>query len=163
MPRDGSNVYHKPVGTDGVPNLTILSARYNAYTDDIQQDLNLPRPIVAGGTSATSPDNALLNLQAEKYKQIITNWDATVWMAGSFYADTTASGTAPVAGHAFAGFVYYANATDFVLQATDITSASHVQYTRIMAAGVWGTWSATNSSAFVEATGDVMTRQFSIS
>jgi hypothetical protein len=141
MPRDGLQQYSPPPGTEGIPNYTVESARYNAFVADVTQDLNLPRPIVAGGTGASTPDGALDNLSAEKFKQVVTSWDSTVWRAGSFYAATTASGTAPVAGHAFAGIAYYANATDFVLKATDLTDpAAPVDYTRVMAAGVWSAW-----------------------
>ena len=124
MPRDGSNIYHRPAGTDGVPNFPIESSKYNAYVADVEQDLNLPRPIVAGGTGATSADGALTNCRRKKPAQIVTNWDSMVWMAGSFYAATTATGTAPVAGHAFAGIAYVSNATvpitDMVLEATTL-------------------------------------------
>ena len=149
MPRDGSGVYHRPAGTDGVPNFPIESSKYNAYVADVEQDLNLPRPIVAGGTGATSADGALTNLSAEKAAQIVTNWDSMVWMAGSYYAATTATGIAPVAGHAFAGIAYVSNATlpitDMVLEATDVTdSANPDQYIRTMAAGVWGPWTRVN-------------------
>ena len=140
MPRDGSNIYYKPAGTDGVPNFPIESSKYNAYTADVEQDLNLPRPIVAGGTGSSSADGALDNLSAEKFKQVVTDWDGMVWRAGSFYAATTATGTAPVVAHAFAGIAYYANATDFVLEARDLTDTSNPVYVRVMAAGVWGSW-----------------------
>jgi hypothetical protein len=141
MPRDGSGIYHTPPGTDGVPDTTIESAKYNTNVHDVETDLNTPRPIVAGGTGGTSPDSALTNLKAEKYAQIVANWDSMAWMAGSFYAASTATGTAPVAGHAFAGIVYYANATDLVCEATDVTDTSNPdKYIRVMSAGVWGNW-----------------------
>jgi hypothetical protein len=128
-----------------VPNFPIESSKYNAYVADVEQDLNLPRPIVAGGTGATSADGALDNLSAEKFKQVVSDWDGMVWRAGSFYAATTAVGTAPVTGHAFAGVAYYANATDFVCEATDVTdSANPDKYIRVMAAGVWGPWTRVN-------------------
>ena len=99
---------------------------------------------MAGGTGATSADGALDNLSAEKFKQVVTNWDGMVWRAGSFYAATSATGTAPVAGHAFAGIAYYANSVDLVLEATDLTDVSDPsnipQYIRVMTAGVWGAW-----------------------
>lgn len=54
MPRNGSGVYSKPAGTTAVPNSTIESSKYNSVIDDIAADLNLARPIVAGGTGATT-------------------------------------------------------------------------------------------------------------
>ena len=140
MPRDGSGIYSQPFPAV-VEGTTIESAVYNGYTADVSIDLNSPRPILAGGTGAASADEALDNLKAEKFKQIVTSWDTTIWRAGSFSAATTAIGIAPVTGHAFAGVVYYANATDLVIEATDLTDpASPDQYIRIMTAGVWGSW-----------------------
>lgn len=58
MPRDGSNIYSKAAGTTAVAGTTIESAKFNAVVDDIAADLNLPRPIVAGGTGASSASAA---------------------------------------------------------------------------------------------------------
>lgn len=147
MPRDGSNVYHRPSGIDAVTNTTISSVAYNTNVQDVESDLNTPRPIVAGGTGASSADAALTNLSAEKAKQVVTNWDATSWMAGSFYAASSATGTAPVTGHAFAGIAYYANSTDFVLKATDLTDSRNLTYTRVQSGGTWGSWTSPVFSA----------------
>jgi hypothetical protein len=54
MPRDGSNVYSKAAGTTAVAGQVIESAKYNSTIDDIVADLNLARPISAGGTGATT-------------------------------------------------------------------------------------------------------------
>lgn len=62
MPRDGSNVYSKPAGTTAIPNTTIESAKFNSVIDDIAADLNLARPITAGGTGGTSVATALAAL-----------------------------------------------------------------------------------------------------
>ena len=130
MPRDGSNIYSRPVGTDGVPNYPIESTKYNANVADVEQDLNLPRPIVAGGTGATNADDALTNISAEKAAQLITNWDSMVWMPGSFYATSAATGASPFAGHAFAGICYlnepFASppaGQNLVLEARDLDAA----------------------------------------
>lgn len=58
MPRNGFGVYSKPAGTTAVPNTTIESAKYNQLLDDIAADLNVARPIVAGGTGATTASAA---------------------------------------------------------------------------------------------------------
>jgi hypothetical protein len=58
MSRNGSGVYSKPVGTTASPNTTITSTQFNTTIDDIVDDLNLARPIVAGGTGATSASAA---------------------------------------------------------------------------------------------------------
>lgn len=150
MPRDGSQVYSVPVGTDGVPNTTILSAKYNTFIHDVETDLNTPRPVVAGGTGATSSDSALVNLSAEKAAQVVTNWDSTVWMPGSFYAAATATGAAPVAGHAFAGVVVINEPLvspptnqNVVVEALDVTAPGNIMYVRIQKSGVWGPWRST--------------------
>ena len=65
MPRNGSGVYSKPAGTTAVPNTVIESAKYNSTIDDIAQDLNTARPIVAGGTGATSVAAAQTGLSVD--------------------------------------------------------------------------------------------------
>lgn len=62
MPRDSTGQYTYPPGTKGRPNTTIESARFNAFVDDITQDLNTPRPINAGGTGASNAAAAMDNL-----------------------------------------------------------------------------------------------------
>jgi hypothetical protein len=64
MPRDGSGIYTIPPGTHGITNTAISSSAYNTYVDDVAQDLNIPRPIVAGGTGASTASGALTNLGA---------------------------------------------------------------------------------------------------
>lgn len=64
MPRNGSGVYGLPPGTPGVPDTPVESAPYNTFTADVEGDLNLPRPIVAGGTGASTAAQALINLGA---------------------------------------------------------------------------------------------------
>jgi len=61
MPRT-ADIYSVPVGSDGVPNTTISSTAYNTLIHDIETDLNLKRPIVAGGTNATNASDARDNL-----------------------------------------------------------------------------------------------------
>ena len=130
MPRDGSNIYHRPAGTDGVPNFPIESSKYNAFAADLEQDLNLPRPVVAGGSGANNATDALFNLKAEMATQIVTNWDSQIWLPGSFYAASSATGTSPVAGHNFAGQAYIGEALanppsnqNVILEARDLDDA----------------------------------------
>ena len=61
MPRTG-DVYSKPAGTTAVPNTTIESSKYNQTVDDLVDDANFPRPIVAGGTGAADAATARDNL-----------------------------------------------------------------------------------------------------
>lgn len=62
MPIDGSGTYTVPVGTLAVPGTTIESAPYNAFLADLVTAMNTVRPIVKGGTGATSAAAALANL-----------------------------------------------------------------------------------------------------
>lgn len=62
MPRDGFGVYSKASGTTAVSGATVESAKYNAAMDDLVDDLNAARPVVAGGTGATNAADALDNL-----------------------------------------------------------------------------------------------------
>jgi Chaperone of endosialidase len=64
MPRDGSGIYTTFAGTDGISGATIPSTPYNRNVHDVEQDLNAPRPIVAGGTGASNATQALINLGA---------------------------------------------------------------------------------------------------
>ncbi len=65
MPRDGSGVYTKPANTTASPNTTIESTKFNTLIDDITADLNTDRPVVAGGTGASSAGDARANLGAQ--------------------------------------------------------------------------------------------------
>lgn len=65
MPRNGSGVFSAPAGTTATPNTPIESAKYNAFVADLTNDLNLARPIVAGGTGATTKSGAQQALDIE--------------------------------------------------------------------------------------------------
>lgn len=62
MPRDGSGIFSKVAGTTAVSGTAIESAKYNSVIDDFATDANTPRPIVAGGTGATTAAAARTNL-----------------------------------------------------------------------------------------------------
>lgn len=57
-PRDGSGVMSWPPGTTAVSGHVISSSTYNAFLADLLSDLNGARPIVSGGTGATSASAA---------------------------------------------------------------------------------------------------------
>ncbi len=145
MPRDGSSIYSYPVGTRGEPDTTIESAKYNNYIDDIEQDLNYPRPIVVGGTGASSAEQAMINLKGEIAKQVVTNYDSHLFQSGSFYSATTATG-APVASHAFSGICYKVDDNNLVLEARDgsDTFVPGRPYIREKKAGIWSAWVTDN-------------------
>lgn len=54
MARDSSGVYSQPASTSAVSGQTIQSSKYNELIADIVADLNLARPVVAGGTGLTT-------------------------------------------------------------------------------------------------------------
>jgi len=149
MPRDGSGQYTYPPGTPGIPDTTIESAKYNGYIADIQQDLNLPRPIVAGGTGANSADGALVNVSGEKAAQLVTSYDTQVWFPGSFRSAAAAAG-APNGTSSFVGTAYINEALvnpptnqNVVLEARDQNDTGYVPgrtYVREKKAGVWSAW-----------------------
>lgn len=58
MARNGSGIYSKPAGTTATAGATIESAKYNSVIDDLVTDANTPRPIVAGGTGASTASAA---------------------------------------------------------------------------------------------------------
>lgn len=62
MARNGSGVFSKPVGTTAVSGTTIDSVAFNTLADDIAADLNLPRPVVAGGTGGATAAAARASL-----------------------------------------------------------------------------------------------------
>jgi len=152
MPRDGSNIYNLPFPpvTTGT---SISSGVYNGFTNDVALDLNTPRPIVAGGTGATSADAALAALSGQKAGQVVTNYDSHVWIAGSFYSATNATGE-PVDGRAFSGIVYMSDSNNIVVEARDATDGK--LWIRRKTAGVWGTWTLDGDLSGVS--GDVALR-----
>lgn len=62
MARDGFGVYSPPAGTLATSNTAIESAKYNAFVNDLTADANTARPVVAGGTGATTASAALVNM-----------------------------------------------------------------------------------------------------
>jgi hypothetical protein len=165
MPRDGLSQYAPPPGTNGITNYTIESTKYNGFVADVTQDLNLPRPIVAGGTGASDAHTAMVNLNGEIAGQTVTNYDSFPFVAGSFNSAAGAT-SAPVAGHAFSGICYVYHSPDYMtIEARDINDANYPGrvYVRSMAAGVWAAWSVKAGSAadldaaYVNVSGDTMT------
>jgi len=133
MPRDGSNIYHQPF-PNVVTDTPIESAVYNGFTNDVASDLNLPRPISAGGTGASDAATAITNLGGEAAKQAVSNYNSFPFVNGSFTSLAGATG-APTA-NAFFG-IYYENANGSYasMQARDQTTGW--LYTKRKIANVW--------------------------
>jgi hypothetical protein len=148
--RNVSGIYSIPPGTEGVPDTTIESNKYNTFAHDVETDLNTPRPVVAGGTGANNADGALVNLSGEKSSQKVDNYDSFLFQPGSFYSDITATGS-PIDGHAFVGVVISSDIPaippanqNVVIHARDQTGVTVVPgqlWVRQKVAGVWGAWS----------------------
>ena len=145
MPRDGTGVYTQPF-PDVVEGTTIESAKYNGNVNDVEQDLNTPRPIVAGGTGANNAADAMANLGGEGSKIQVINYDSHNFTAGSFYSLGSATAP-PVAGHAFAGICYPAvvsgvATSDMFIEVRDRDEATQPGslFVRQKKAGVWSGW-----------------------
>lgn len=163
MPRDGSGIYSIPPGTQGAPDTTIESAKYNAYIADVETDLNVPRPVIAGGTGGNSAAAARDNIDAERSMQVVTNYDSMVWEPGSFYSAIGATG-APNATHAFAGIVYGPDANNMVIEARDLgdPETPGKMYVKEKTAGVWAPTWVSDGSDKVSKAGDTMTGNLKI-
>lgn len=158
MPRSGSGVYSTPAGTDAVPGFTIESARYNINTHDVETDLNLPRPVVAGGTGANNVNEALVNMKGERSYQEIVNYDSDRFHPGSFFSKVGALGS-PITGRRFAGICYMLDDppnpssvpppnTNLTIEARDFddTVVPARKFVRQKKLGVWSDW-ATETTA----------------
>lgn len=64
MPRNVSDVFNFPPGTEAVAGELAAAEDVNARFDDIKSDLNAPRPVSVGGTGAFNPSQARANLNA---------------------------------------------------------------------------------------------------
>ena len=169
MPRDGSGIYVKPF-PDVVEGTTIESTVHNGEISDIEYDLNLPRPIVAGGTGANNAHDALINLKGEEALQgPVTNYDTFPFVSGSFYSTGGATGE-PVAGQPTSGICYvYGDPAFATLEAHAVAGADTNKYIRLKSSGVWGAWkkqagsTADLDAAYVNVAGDTMTGNLNIS
>jgi hypothetical protein len=64
MSRNGSGVYSLPAGSAAVDDAIIDPVAFNTLISDLEADANTARPIVAGGTGATTAAAARTNLGA---------------------------------------------------------------------------------------------------
>ena len=62
MPRDGSGNFSLPANTLAVSGDPISSTKFNSLVQDVEADLNVDRPITAGGTGSSTALGALTNL-----------------------------------------------------------------------------------------------------
>jgi hypothetical protein len=64
LSRNPSGVYSLPNGSIVANGETAVASQHNTPLQDLEADMNIARPIVAGGTGATSASDALTNLGA---------------------------------------------------------------------------------------------------
>ena len=149
-------MYNVPSGTYGVEDTTIDSARYNAFVDDVAQDLNHPRPILAGGTASTNAIDALTALSGEFARQAVVNYNSDPLRPGSIYSSSTATGS-PVTNHAFVGIVYQVDANNMVVEVRDQNDSvvPGRLYIREKKAGVWSAWRGSGDEGSSSLTGDM--------
>jgi Chaperone of endosialidase len=155
MPRDTSGVYFRPAGIDGIPNHSIESAKYNLNVADVETDLNTPRPIVAGGTGATSASGARVAIGAEVGAQVVSNYDSHTFENGSFVSFTGAT-AAPTAGDNFTGSCVLLT-PDRQFIALQAISMAGVPYLRLRTSGAWQPWQLSSDPNKVSKAGDTMT------
>ena len=71
MSRNGSGIYSIPPGSSAVDNTIIDPVVYNTLISDLEADANTARPIVAGGTGATTAAAARANFGAQAASELV--------------------------------------------------------------------------------------------
>lgn len=160
MPRDGSGIYTLPPGTKGVPDTTIESSKYNAFADDVASDANAVRPIIAGGTGASTAAGARAQLGVTSGAAQVTNYDSHVFETGSFWSSPTAT-AAPVASNV-SGTAVVLNADPNYVTLDAVDNSTGLFWTRRKTGGVWSAWVKQDANDKVLKTGDTMTGPLSI-
>ncbi|MBT1155730.1 hypothetical protein J1C56_09010 [Aminobacter anthyllidis] len=148
MPRNGSGVMSWPPNTNGVPNTTVSSTRYNAFLADLLADLNAARPVTAGGTGGSTAVSGNDNLNTTGADMASA---ATLNLANATGVVVNVTGTTPITALGtvssgalrtliFAGALTLThNATSLILPgAANITTAANDTATfRSKGAGNW--------------------------
>lgn len=76
MARNGAGVYSLPSGSTATDGQTIQASVHNTPLEDIETDMNTARPVVAGGTGATSALGALKGLGSISGTPIVSGGSA---------------------------------------------------------------------------------------
>lgn len=96
MPRNGSGVYSLPPGSTFTPNTLAQSSVVNGINADLATDLNTPRPIVAGGTGASTKiweDMCVYATKAGNYTAVGTDNNAIHTYTAAATVALTPAGT----------------------------------------------------------------------
>jgi len=147
MPRVG-DIYAKPAGSAFTPNTVAESAKVNAAFDDLVQDANTARPIVAGGTGANTAlgANDKLNTTSTDIASASTvNLASATGVVVNITGTTTITSLGTVASGALRTLVFGGiltlthNATSLILPgASNITTAAgDVAQFRSKGSGNW--------------------------
>lgn len=110
MARNGAGVYSLPAGSTVANGDTSDASDINTPLQDLETDMNTPRPVVAGGTGASTAANARANLglaigtNVQAYDAALGSLAGLSWVADRYPyttgADTFAMGTITAAGRA---------------------------------------------------------------
>jgi len=104
MPRNGSGVFSAPAGTLATTLTTIKSPEYNAFVNDLVSDANAARPIVAGGSGATTAVGAADN-QSTKGADIASAATTDIGAATGRFVHITGTTTITSFGTKTAGVI----------------------------------------------------------
>lgn len=143
-----NGVYSLPAGSSFTPNTTIESSKVNAMTADIEADLNVARPILAGGTGATTAvgaNDGLNTTSSNIASASTTDLSTMTGVVGTVTGTTTITAFGTVASGPervliFAGILILThNATSLILPgaANITTAAGDVATFRSKGAGNW--------------------------
>lgn len=105
IPRNGAGLYALPGTYEATAGETILAAQHNDPLEDLEQDANNARPIVAGGTGATSASAARTALAIPGTGTVNLFSEMQKWSMGAAIDDDDVDGsnilTLPTDGNAF--------------------------------------------------------------
>lgn len=91
MARNGAGIYSLPNGYKGTTGELILADQHNLPLEDIKDDLNAARPIVAGGTGATTVSGARTALSVPSISDVRSGYVARAATKTALKALDTAS------------------------------------------------------------------------
>jgi hypothetical protein len=160
MARNGSGVYSLPPSSTVSDGDTATASQHNTPLLDLQSDANTARPIVAGGTGATTASGARTALglntmatQAASAVAVTGGTVAGVAVTGSAIDSTALGGTTPAAG-AFTTVSTTGAATLASAGVTGALTAGSATVTGDVASAT-GTFSGAVTAASFDAAGDV--------
>lgn len=121
MPRNGGGVFSLPGTYEAISGQTIEAQQHNDPLEDLESDMNAARPVVAGGTGATTAAGARTNLLGSGVATTVDNtiprFDGVTGALQTSTASIDDSGNLVVAGAATV-------AGDITLTSTDTGAAA---------------------------------------